>query len=400
MKVKLVVWMTCVVTFIASCSESDLQHNIEAPHTQSSTPNVALSMPARIVQARAIDRSAIFAEIRVNGALSVWSQNSDFSQSFSFNNGDQVNLSVMWFETLTNGTKLPLVSHVSTHTITQNTTIAVSSTDYSDDFLNDDINLSSDPDEDTYSNLVEREADSDPFDPNSIPGITPLEPDVRISWVNPTEAPVIDGLYDSIWDSAQFSDTAGERLGIDNLMIDKGADRLDGDTEFRWFALHDDTFLYIFVLGENVDRSTPFRDSTEVWQDDNINLYLDGDNSKGASYDGFDDRHILIPLLTSPNQPDSNNTIFFQGPNSADLPALEFFTCLCSAGQHTWEIKLRMADFNIVIDREFGFDVQLDDDNDGGARDAKWGWFHPSRGSTDVDNTWTTPSFMGTAIVE
>ncbi len=367
----------------AGCSETELE-----AQTPAQSPALDISMPSNLIATRNVNRDVVFVEVRVNNELIVQQGNREFNQDFVFENGETVTLQVTWFETQTNGADLALSSHSSTHIITSNTTLAVSSSDYS----------AADFDEDTdgFNNLSEREASSDPFDPDS----TPTSTNVRIGWINPNSVPVIDGLYEDAWDNAQFDDFSGETLSIDNLMIDQGADRPDGGTEFRWFSMHDDTFLYLFVVGENVDRATTFRDSTNIVQDDNLNIYLDGDNSKGSSYDGIDDRHILIPLLTSPDDLSSNSTVFVVGANSTDLPAFEFATCDCTSGQKTWEVKIPMAEYGIVKNRPFGIDMQLDDDNDGGARDAKWGWFHPSRDDQDVDFTWQDPSFMATAIVE
>jgi len=183
-------------------------------------------------------------------------------------------------------------------------------------------------------------------------------------------------------------------------MIDQGALRQDGNAEYRWFAMHDDMNLYVFVLGENVIEGNPVRDSDEIFHDDAVNLFIDGDNSKGTNYDGVDDRHLLIPLLTGPDNISDNSTVFQNGKFSAPGAAFEFGTCWCRAGQHAWEFKLPFDEFNIQPGRPFGIEVQMDLDHDGGLRDAKWGWFHPSRTTEDVDSTVQDPSFMGTAIAD
>ena len=43
----------------------------------------------------------------------------------------------------------------------------------------------------------------------------------------------------------------------------------------------------------------------------------------------------------------------------------------------------------------FGFEIQLNEDDNGGARDAKFGWFEPS-GSTVADSN---PSVFGTVLL-
>jgi len=377
----------------SACSES-IQPTVPS-QTHIEPGNITLSVPVEVASARAINLDALFADVVITDSSGTsqqqFNQSTPISLPIDVQLGDMLSITVNWFERQTDSTPLALATWTLNQEITGDTTITVDSADFitsGDGF---------DFDGDTYSNLEELRADSDPM----VAGITPENrPDVTIPWVNPTEAPIIDGLYDSIWNNAQFTDADGEQLFIDNLMINQGAVRPDGTTEFRWFAMHDDTSLYIFVLGETVSISTPIRDSTSVWQDDNLNIYIDGNNSKLESYDGVDDRHLLIPLLTSPNDPSSNGTVFVTGSNSATLPDFEFFTCLCSDGQHTWEIKLPLAELNISKDVPFGIDIQIDEDNDGGARDAKWGWFHPSRTTVDVDNTFTTPSFMGTAVID
>ncbi len=355
-----------------------------------------LSAPESILSARAVNLDALFADVVIRddqgSRTERFEQGTPITTTFSVAQGSRLEVTVMWYEAMGGSTGDLLLSTWSmSRDITDNTTINVPSSDYTSE------GEGFDKDGDNFSNLTELRANSDP-DNASITPETAL--DVEIRWVNPAEAPVIDGLYDSIWNNASFNDVAGEQLSIDNLMINQGALRPDGNTEFRWFAMHDDTFLYVFVLGENVDTATPIRDSTSVWNDDNINLFIDGNNSKGSSYDGVDDRHIFVPLLNSPENPTGNSTVFVAGDFSAPMPDFDFATCLCSAGQHTWEFKLPLAGFGITKNEPFGFEVQLDEDNDGGARDARWGWRHPSRTSSDVDNTWTTPSFMGTAIIK
>lgn len=390
MESKPLVGMAVLALMISACSDSSNDRTDSPGMTGSAISSFTVQQPDQFIGVRALDLDALYANVTINGQDKRYDQGTRIITTFPVTFGEMLDVQVQWFETYQNEALL-LASWTLSQQVTEDISITVDSADYTS------TGNAFDDDSDRYSNLQERRSESDPRNPDD----TPINrPDARIRWVNPAEAPVIDGLYDSIWDRANFSDVDGEQLFIDNLMINQGALRPDGDTEFRWFALHDDTNLYVFVLGENVETGTPIRDSTSVWQDDNLNLFFDGNRSRGPSYDGVDDRHILVPLLTSRENPDSNSTVFVVGENSAPVASLEFATCLCSAGQHTWEIKIPFADFNIRKNVPFGFDVQIDEDNDGGARDARWGWFHPSRTTEDVDNTWTTPSFMGTVVVE
>ena len=133
-------------------------------------------------------------------------------------------------------------------------------------------------------------------------------------------------------------------------------------------------------------------------------MYKRQDNSKGSAYDA-NDYHMLIPLLAStddgrPNASGELGELLEAGVNSAPLPtsagSIEFATCVCPTDRHIWEVRLRMADFQIDPTQAFGFEIQYNDDIDGGTRDAKWGWFRESRQSINIDRTWRFPSYMGT----
>lgn len=394
MDLKISSGLTGCLLLVSACSEPT---SVTVDSGTGSLPQqgtFTLSLPGHLSSVRAINLDALYAEVTIDGRLSTVKQGTPITTTFSVTGGETLDLQVQWFEEQQNEAPLLLTSWSRSQRVTEDITINVASTDYTSTGAQGSV---FDVDGDGFSNLEELRADSDPYNTASTPLV---RPDVRIQWVNPVEVPVIDGLYDSIWDRAQFSDVDGEQLSIDNLMINQGAVRPDGDTEFRWFAMHDDSNLYVFVLGEDVDTGTPIRDSTAIWQDDAVNLYIDGNNSKGSSYDGVDDWQLMVPLLASPENPVGNSTVFTFGENSATGAGFEFASCLCSSGQHTWEFKLPLSAFNIQKDVPFGFEVQIDEDNDGGARDARWGWFHPSRTNEDIDFTWTTPSYMGTAVVE
>lgn len=381
-------------SLVSGCDEAHLLDGHDSSHEPSSGA-LDLSLPEQLQTMRAVNLDAIFASVIINGIEQPrWQQSSPYTNTFTITKGETLSIQISWFETLEDGTELLLARAIINREITANTNLQIQQNDY--------ITSGSDFDEDAdlFSNLTERNEGSDPTDALS----TPLNlPDVRIQQIDRLDAPRIDGLYDASWNQATFRDVDNQLLHIDNLMIDQGAIRENGhmSNEMRWFAMHDDVFLYIFVLGENVDsKPIPVRDSFEVWQDDTLNIFIDGDNSKDQTYDGIDDRQILIPLLTDPGNQTSNSTFFVTGFNSAAIPDFDFATCRCTSEQHTWEIQLRLSDFGIVKNQSFGLEIQLEVDHDGGDRDAKWAWFDNSRVDEDVDNTWRNPSFMGTATVE
>ena len=395
-RIRSLLLLTSLAVVASSCSSSLDNSGQTDPNDSATTvvaSDVSLPLPAGVSGMRSVDLDSLYAIVTVTGLDPlIFRQSQPVEVSFRVARGNVFTANIRWFEELANEDDLLLAATTVRQVVTDSVNLNLESDGYTTEGTNFDR------DSDGFSNLAERQAGTDPTgsddSPNSIV-------DVRLNRVDPSQAPVIDGLYDDIYTTAaQFQDDRGEPLNIDNLMIDQGALRPDGETEFRWFGMHDDTFLYLYVLGENVAIANPVRDSTDIFRDDSIDIFIDGDNSKGANYDGVDDRHLLIPLLTDPdNLSGSNSTAFVMGPNSASLPPIEFATCLCTSEQHTWEIKLPLAGFGIVKDRPFGLEIQFNLDHDGGRRDVKWGWFHPSRVDEDVDNTFQMPSFMGTAVI-
>ena len=267
-----------------------------------------------------------------------------------------------------------------------------------------------DEDADSVNNLQELVNGTNPNDPLNI--------DVRVPQVIESDTPGINGDTGVVWADNRISDWRGAELSIDNLMIDRGATRPDGQTGFRWQAVHNGEVLSIIVFAEDAEGGTPVGDSNVVESDDAINIFIDGDNSKLSSFDGVNDFHITIPLLMLTdgttdeivaNQIDmtdgnllNDGRIFF-GPLSDRLrDNVRFVNGVPDTGQQIYELEIPLNVLDISFNQPFGFDIQIDDDVDGGDIEARYGWRHPSRepDGPDVNNTVNNPSFMGTLILE
>jgi len=352
-----------------------------------------------LLTTRAVDLDNLVPQVRVNRQL----QNIDragagWRSSVVVPEGQPVDIEIVWIERI-GFQQLRLADfRRSIGSVDRDRSIRVFPSDYTTNGVGFDI------DDDGLSNLSERIGNTDPFD-----GLDPGRDfaQVFLPFIDPEDAPDIDGDYDGIWDDAQFRDRDLLQLEIDNLMIDQGAIRLDGATEYRWAGMHDGENLYLLVFGEGIDGQTPFGDSdSDVWNDDAVEIFWDGDNSRQQAYDGVDDRQIIIPLTVldeaRPNRSGADDGRFLLGFRSAplDATAFAFATCLCEGTQQLYEIRIDLASAGIQVDRTFGFEIQLDDDRDGELRDAKWGWFHPARVNNDVDNTKDSPLFMGTVRLQ
>ena len=381
-----VLWAIALLFILVACKSHD------GPEANTDSVDLLLPIPEFIT--RVVDPQQVGVDVLVDGNLLAVSRvDGNFSSSVVLAESSTPLIQILLFENF-NGRRLPLATFEQTlPAITSNVTLNIGDGQYQDAGL--------DEDDDGLSNLSERQANTDPYNINDPGGRIHL----RVPLIAASDAPVIDGLYDRIWDMSRFVSTTGAGLGINHLMIDRGPlTRRDGEAEFRFSIMHDNEHLYFFVLGENVEGARLFADSDNAFDDDNLNIFIDGDNSKLAQYDGVNDFHILIPLLKrdgTGNRGGDADSRLGAGPSSSSLPADVVFTnCRCEFGQHVWEVRLRLSDMGIVVQQEFGLDLQLDDDNDGDIRDARWGWAHPSRSVADIDFTVTDPSFMGTAILE
>ncbi len=253
-----------------------------------------------------------------------------------------------------------------------------------------------------------------------------LDASVRIPRVDPLSVPIIDGRagdyepgttrFSGEWANAVQADVDGNRLSIDNLMFASEGFATSAENH-HWLAMHDGTWLYVLVIVD--DAGLHHFDSREVakpWRDDSIEVFVDGDNSQLQTYDQVDDFSMHLMMLNSEasgsNSSSDATPNIFRSVNSVALPAGIVFSTgplqgpsapaeFASSGtnQDVYEFAIRISDVNIELGRTFGFELQIDDDDDAGDRDSKWGWAHPTGNGDDNDFTWRDPSFMGRAVL-
>jgi len=316
--------------------------------------------------------------------------------------GSDVAIEVLWSEAVGTRNLQLAVARASVENLNNNSVLSVADSDYSLDEFDEDA--------DSINNITERRQDTDPYDANS-PGSGANVPDVVIPGSEKFNE--IDGQFNTIfWNNAQFENAAdGTTLQINNLIVDETGNAIPDGPNYQWAAVHDGQFLSLFVFGKEISPSTGVdatRDSgTQFFQDDSLELFFDGNLSQLTDYDQVDDMHIVIPLLRGPglaNKSGEVDTDIMKGTNVDaavvfDVGNVEFANCLCQGERVTWEIRINLAEARIPIDQIFGFDIQINQDDDGGERDTKWAWYAPSKlpGQTkeETDVTWKFPNRMG-----
>lgn len=206
--------------------------------------------------------------------------------------------------------------------------------------------------------------------PSPSPSPTPSAVIIPINRV--TTPPLIDGNMDSIWAQAH-------RLALEHVVIGNDTPaRPDLAAGYR--ILYDDQALYLLV--DVVDDARYNDSQAEWWEDDGVEIYLDGNLSRGTTYDGVDDYQLLFRW--------HDDTVQI-GPNSAPLPiGLRFQQVDTSNGYRVAvAIPLTAVGMNPKVGDTFGLDVHVLDDDDGGGREHKLAWH------TVVDDSWFNPSRFG-----
>ena len=184
--------------------------------------------------------------------------------------------------------------------------------------------------------------------------------------------PTIDGTVDAIWST----NTAGSFNTIISGAITNTAD-LSGTFKALW----DNTYVYLLV---DVTDNTLINDSgTNKYDDDNIEVFFDVGNTKASSVGSNYFQYMFRWNDATVTEANSKSTTGIT------------FAHVAKTGGYITEIRIPWSTISntAAVNQLIGFDVEADDDDDGGTRDGKMSWF------ASADQAWTNPSYAGTAIL-
>ncbi len=310
--------------------------------------------------------------------------------------------------------------------------------------LESSYTLSGDVDGDGVLNLTERFEGSNPFDANDALLVNlPPNVDVVISRFPDGTSPVIDGLLNRTndpvlpandsnenflqslgeeWQNATTMDRFGQALTISRVLAERVTNSTSSEPSHRWAVGHDGEYLYILVVSDDAGlHEFDSDDNDKRWKDDDLEIYLDGDNSRLAMYDGINDVNYHVNLIgdsdlaAMPIANSSSNSGHRTGvgPNSVALPdnpddfvfeigllAGPISTAPERGSTDIYEIRISLDALEIQTGRSFGIDLHVNDDDNGDDRDNKWSWAHPIGNGIELDTTWINPSLMGTGWLQ
>lgn len=183
--------------------------------------------------------------------------------------------------------------------------------------------------------------------------------------------PVIDGVADDIWTNA-------EKLYANNVLVGaggNGSDNCSGSVQLLW----DDNKIYALCT---VTDDQLVHNGGDVYEDDNVELYFDSNNSKGSSYDSDD-------VQFSFNYDSKTIATIPSGYNSKGID----FVVLPTNTGYNVEASIPWSNIkcnDLKSDMLIGFEFMINDDDNGGSRDNKISW------NATSDNAWQSAFSFGT----
>ena len=170
--------------------------------------------------------------------------------------------------------------------------------------------------------------------------------------------------------------------GISNIIgkTTIGAPLAEADLSGSWSSTWDSEAFYfhVSVKDDAVGIGAPNR-----WDNDGIEIYIDGKNTKSAGYTTSDFSLAYV----------RNSSVFIDGGRNVNFTALSFVK-IDNAEGYDLEVRIPFASLNIpkpVNGSFLGLDVHIVDNDNGTNRKGKKAWF------TTVDNSWQSPANFGTA---
>ncbi|ABG59303.1 CHU large protein; esterase-related protein, CBM9 module, carbohydrate esterase family 1 protein [Cytophaga hutchinsonii ATCC 33406] len=187
-------------------------------------------------------------------------------------------------------------------------------------------------------------------------------------------APTIDGTVDGLWSSFPSTGITKNNTGT----ISSGTD-LSGN----WKAMWDASNLYVLVqVTDDVKRNDG---GTDVYNDDGVEVYIDLGNTKATTY-GTNDQQYTFRW---------NDVTAAYEINGHPVTGITKGISNTATG-YIVEVSIPWSTIGgtASLNSFQGFEVMINDDDDGGAREGKLAWV------ASTDDTWSNPALMGTVVLK
>ncbi len=172
----------------------------------------------------------------------------------------------------------------------------------------------------------------------------------------------------------------------------------DDDASLEFACAADEGNLYVALKIRDDLKCVNEDSGNGIFQDDSVEIYIDGDNSKPAAYEP-DVCQISMGRYNVGRDPSNPILNDFRGWNGQGASAAETGTKAAVVDtDYGWAVEasiplaffgIRLADGTVI-----GFNVHLNDDDDQGERDHWLGWSKTELAG-DVDTAYMNPSVFG-----
>jgi|GEM_PF-4762147 len=169
---------------------------------------------------------------------------------------------------------------------------------------------------------------------------------------------------------------------------DTSGDAAEPDTNTTFSLRHDDVNITLYVCGQDEeplgDGGGTDETAEQYWHDDTIFLYLDGANSDNELYDSIDDFQLGFVRATEQMiiYKGAQNQFCPENPQGGNCVTHQFDGGNNSRCDYELEVTLPIAELNMTIGNEIGFDLEITDDDNGGLREGTSGFI----GFDDMSN--------------
>jgi len=162
--------------------------------------------------------------------------------------------------------------------------------------------------------------------------------------------------------------------------------KLNGSNDLSavWQAKWDNEYLHIRV--DTLDDRF-VRDSKFPWSDDSIEVYIDADGSRTASFDGKNDFHLIFRWK------DQNVSLSQNSAQRGDMRIQQTMIRTDSGIILEASIPWRSLGVQPREGNAIGIDIQINDDDNGRDRDTKLAWHATS------DDAWKNPQTFGRLVL-
>lgn len=187
------------------------------------------------------------------------------------------------------------------------------------------------------------------------------------------------------------------KMGWDNPYEGISHPLNDNDSSFKFACVADNECIYVAVKIWDDKKVIDEDIGDDVYRDDSIEIYIDSDNSKSSEYES-DVSQITIGRYNVGNDSEHLKLNSWKGMNRRGIAANETGTMAAVVDtDYGWAVEAAIPFASFVIkpvkETIIGFNIQLNDDDDGGYIDHKLSWSDVEREGTNA--SYRNPSVFG-----